>query len=552
MANDRWMWDATATLEALGAAEVALWVWEPEKDRLRLTGATRALGLGPLAPDCSSAALRALALPQDRAIAEDLLRVQPPGGEVAVRLRMRGGEPSVWRGVWLEEGLRAAGVVAAEVRFAASGQDNLTGLADRRSFITLARERLQVPGQHELIVADLDRLRRLNEALGHERADLVLAALGSRLAAAFPPGALLARIGEDEFAALAPKDLSPGAEALRRALEQPLRVAGFDIHPTLSIGAVEAPGGDEAPEAAELLRRAELAVESAKSNGRGGAAAYGRSLETDGLSRLALEGDLKGALRRGELTPFYQPIVRLSTGALSGFEALVRWRHPRRGLLMPEQFLPLCEEMGLMPELGAMMMREAARQLAVWRGRHRAAGELTVAVNLSTGEIDRPDLVADVTEIRRETDLPPGALKLEVTEGDVMRDPDRAALILRALRSAGAALALDDFGTGFSSLSYLTRLPFDTLKIDRYFVRTMATNEGSLKIVSSVVKLGQDLSMEVVAEGVENAGMARQLQLLGCDYGQGFGYAPALSAQEAEVYLNESYVDGAAPVKARG
>jgi c-di-GMP-specific phosphodiesterase len=552
MANDRWMWDATATLEALGAAQVALWVWEPEKDRLRLTGATRALGLGPLAPDCSSAAFRALAMPQDRAIAEEILRVQPPGGEVAARLRLRGGGPCIWRGEWLEEGVRAAGVVAAEVRFAASGLDALTGLADRRSFITLARERLQTPGQHELIVADLDRLRRLNEALGHERADLVLAALGSRLSAAFPPGALLARIGEDEFAALAQVGSSPGAEGLRRALEQPLRVAGFDIHPTLSIGAVEAPGGEEAPEAAELLRRAELAVEAAKSNGRGGAAAYGRGLETDGLSRLALEGDLKGALRRGELTPFYQPIVRLSTGALSGFEALARWRHPRRGLLMPEQFLPLCDEMGLMSELGAMMMREAAKQLSIWRKRHRAAGELTVAVNLSTGEIDRPDLVADVVQIRRETDLPPGALKLEVTESDVMRDPDRAAVVLRSLRDAGAALALDDFGTGFSSLSYLTRLPFDTLKIDRYFVRTMATNEGSAKIVSSVVKLGQDLAMEVVAEGVENAGMARQLLALGCDYGQGFGYAPALSAQEAEVYLNESYVDGAAPVKARG
>jgi c-di-GMP-specific phosphodiesterase len=550
MPNERWIWDATATLEALGAADVALWVWEPEKDRLRLTGATRALGLGALAPDCSSAALRALALPQDRAMADDILRVQQPGVPVAVRLRMRGGV-CIWRGVWLEEGVRAAGVVAPEVHFAASDQDPLTGLLDRKSFIARARERLASPGAHELIVADLDRLRRLNEALGHERADLVLAALGSRLAAAFPAGALLARIGEDEFAALSPVGQSPGPEALRRALEQPLRVAGFDIHPTLSIGAVEAQGGEDAPEAAELLRRAELAIESAKSNGRGQQAAYGRSLETDGLSRLALEGDLKGAMGRGELEPFYQPIVRLSTGALSGFEALVRWRHPRRGLLSPDQFLPLLDEMGLMHEIGQMMMMSAARQLAAWRQRHRAAGELTVAVNLSTGEIDRPGLVADVAAIRKETGLPPGALKLEVTEGDVMRDPDRAAVILRSLRAAGAALALDDFGTGFSSLSYLTRLPFDTLKIDRYFVRTMAANEGSAKIVRSIIKLGQDLSMEVVAEGVENAVMAQALQDLGCDYGQGFGYAPALSAQEAEVYLNESYVDGAAPVKAR-
>ncbi|HEY8574181.1 bifunctional diguanylate cyclase/phosphodiesterase [Phenylobacterium sp.] len=553
MPGDPWIWDATGTLEALGAADVALWMWEPDRDRLRLTGATRALGLGPLAPDCSSAALRALSLPQDRAVADDLLRIQDPGTEIAVRLRMRGGVVCIWRGVWLEEGRRAAGVAAPETKFAGSDQDPLTGLLDRKSFVLRARERLQTPGRHELIVADLDRLRRLNEALGHERADLVLAALGSRLAAAFPPEALLARIGEDEFAAFTPAEASPGAEALRAALEQPLRVAGFDIHPTLSIGAVGAAGGADAPEAAELLRRAELAVESAKKNGgRGGAAAYGRGLETDGLSRLALEGDLKGALGRSELTPYYQPIVRLSTGALSGFEALVRWRHPRRGLLLPEEFLPLCEEMGMMPALGAMMMREAARQLAAWRLRHAAAGELSVAVNLSTGEIDRPDLVSDVAAIRDETGLPPGALKLEVTEGDVMRDPERAAEVLGALRKAGAGLALDDFGTGFSSLSYLTRLPFDTLKIDRYFVRTMATNAGSQKIVSSVVKLGQDLELEVVAEGVENAGMARALLSLGCDYGQGFGYAPALSPQEAEVYLNESYVDGAAPLKARG
>ena len=545
-------WDATTAIEALAAADTALWIWTPAEDQMRFTGATRALGLGPLAPECSGAAFTAVAVPSDRSLAERILKPQEEGTEVAVRLRMRDSETCIWRGVWLEDGLRAAGVVALETKFAGSDRDVLTGLLDRKTFVTRARERLQSPGHHELVVADLDRLRRLNEALGHERADLVLAALGSRLAAAFPPNALLARVGEDEFAVLAPTSRPSAAETLRQALEQPLRVAGFDIHPTLSIGAVEAVGGEDAPEAAELLRRAELAVEAAKSNGRGGAAAYGRSLESDGLSRLALESDLRGAMGRNEIVPFYQPIVRLSTGALSGFEALVRWRHPRRGLLTPDQFLPLCEEMGLMSELGAMMMRQAGHQLAAWRRDHHAAGELTVAVNLSTGEIDRPDLVSDVAAIRRETGLPPGALKLEVTEGDVMRDPDRAAVVLRKLREAGAALALDDFGTGFSSLSYLTRLPFDTLKIDRYFVRTMSTNEGSVKIVSSVVKLGQDLDLEVVAEGVENAQMAGHLLSLGCDYGQGFGYAPALSPQEAEVYLNESYVDGAAPVKARG
>jgi c-di-GMP-specific phosphodiesterase len=544
-------WDPTTALEALAAADVALWIWTPSEDRLRLTGATRSLGLGPLAPECTAAAFSALALPQDRALAEQLLATREEGAEVSVRLRMRNSETCLWRGVWLEEGGRAAGVAALEVKFAGSDTDALTGLLDRRTFIARAREALAQDGEYELVVADLDRLRRLNEALGHERADMVLAALGSRLAAAFPKSVIPARVGEDEFAILAPEGLARPAERVRAALEQPLRVAGFDIYPTLSIGAVRVVGGAEAPEAAELLRRAELAVEAAKTGGRGGAAAYGRSLESDGLSRLALEADLRNAFQRGEIEPFYQPIVRLDTGAVAGFEALARWRHPKRGIVPPDEFLTLAMEMGLMNDLGLHMMQTSARQLAEWLDRHPTAGNLFVSVNLSAGEIERAGLTDDVARIRAETGLPRGALKLEVTESDIMRDPDRAAVILKAMKDAGASLALDDFGTGFSSLSYLARLPFDTLKIDRYFVRTMGADEGSAKIVRSVVALGRDLSLEVVAEGVETAVLARQLLSVGCHYGQGFGYAPALAAQEAEVYLNESLVDGAAPLKAR-
>ena len=553
-AHDRFVWDTTATLEALGAAGVVLWMWDPDRDKIRLTGAVRALGLGPLAPECSSAALLALVSPQDRNLLEGLLRRKPPGADVSARAQMRGAESCLWRGVWLEEGSRAAGVVAPERRFAVERRDGLTGLLERRAFIAHAAERLTVPAPYVLMVADLDRLRRLNEALGHERADMVLAALGSRLVAAFPAETLLARIGEDEFAILTPDTGNGPAETVRAALEQPLRVAGFDIYPTLSVGQVKCEGGDAAPDAAELLRRAELNLEVAKGARRNGPAmGVVKATGADGLTRLALEADLRGALGRGEIVPYYQPVVRLSTGAISGFEALVRWRHPRRGLVAPDEFLALADEMGLLLEIGAHMLATSAVQLAQWRKSHRAAGELTVSVNLSTVEIDRPNLIPDVERLIKETGLPPGALKLEITESDIMRDPERAAQILLALKRAGAALALDDFGTGFSSLSYLTRLPFDTLKIDRYFVRTMSSNEGSAKIVRSVVNLGRDLDLEVVAEGVENAAMAEHLQKLGCDYGQGYGYAPALSAQEAEVYLNESYVDGAAPVvKSRG
>jgi c-di-GMP-specific phosphodiesterase len=544
-------WDATAAIEALAAAESALWIWTPEQDSLRFTGATRSLGLGPLAPDCSGAAFIALAMPQDRALAERILKPAEEGTEIAVRLRMRGSETCLWRGVWLEDGLRAAGMVALETRLAGSDKDSLTGLLDRRTFLARAAETLTEPGEYQMIVADIDRLRRLNEALGHERTDMVIAALGSRLATAFSVDASPARIGEDEFAAVVPRGVGNAAERMRDALEQPLRVAGFDIYPTVSIGSVACEGGPDAPDAAEVLRRVELAVGSAKKYGRGGSAVYGRALESDSLTRLALEADLRNAFVRGEIEPFFQPIVNLNTGAVAGFEALARWRHPKRGLVPPDEFLGLTEEMGLMNDLGLMMMTQSARQLADWLQRHPMAGKLFCSVNLSVGEIERPNLVEDVARVIKETGLPRGALKLEVTEGDIMRDTATAAVILRKLKDVGASLALDDFGTGFSSLSYLARLPFDTLKIDRYFVLTMNKDEGSAKIVKSIVNLGRDLSLEVVAEGVENATLAKLLLDAQCHYGQGFGYAPALPAQEAEVYLDESLSDGSAPLKAR-
>lgn len=538
-------------IEALAAADAVLWEWAPGQDRMTMFGAAHSLGLGPLAPDCSSAEFIALAMPQDRQQAEQIIKPREEGAEIAIRLRMRESQTCIWRGVWLEDGLRAAGVVALETRFSASHRDPLTGLLERRAFLARMGETLTQSQRYDLIVADVDRLRRLNEALGPERTDMVLAALGSRLAAAIPADCLPARIGEDEFAVLLPKTGNNGPQRVREALEQPLRIAGFDIYPTMAIGAVVAEGGPDAADPSELLRRAELAVEQAKSVGRGGAAAYGRALETDSLSRLALESDLRNAFVRGEIVPFFQPIVNLDTGAVAGFEALARWQHPTRGLVPPDEFLGLADEMGLMGQLGLLMMSESTRQLARWLEKFPQAGDLFCSVNLSVGEIERPSLVEDVARIIAQTGLPRGALKLEVTESDIMRDTNQAASVLARLKEAGASLALDDFGTGFSSLSYLAKLPFDTLKIDRYFVLTMDTDEGSAKIVRSVVNLGRDLSLEVVAEGVENSGLANLLLAAQCHYGQGFGYAPALASQEAEVYLNESLADGVAPIKRR-
>ena len=535
---------------ALAHGQGVLWRWDAARDRLSLTGAAGALGFGALLPECSSAAALAMVLPQDHAQMRALLEPQPPGSQVWARLHMRGGEACLWRGQWREAGL-ALGMVTPHFDAQGPSRDSLTGLLDRQGFIREMRERLHSSQAYDLVVADLDRLRRLNEALGHERADRVLATLGSRLAAAFGSQAVLARIGEDEFAVLMPSSEQEASHQVRDAMEPPLRVAGFDIHPSVSIGAVQVQGGEDALEASELLRRAELAVESVKASGGGAIAVYGRGLETDGLTRLALESDLRAAIERGEIVPYFQPIIHLSTGRLSGFEALARWQHPRRGLLMPADFLSLCQDMGLLSALGAHMLKASARQLAQWRSKYPNAADLTCSVNLSTGEMDRPGLVEEVGQVILDAGLPAGAIKLELTESDIMRNPQKAGLVLGQLRAVGAGLSLDDFGTGFSSLSYLTRLPFDVLKIDCYFVRTMEFNEGSAKIVRSVVNLGRDLALEVVAEGIENATIAEQLQALGCDYGQGFGYAQALPAAEAEAIINRSQIQTDEPLRVR-
>jgi len=540
-------------LEALAAASLAAWRWEPGDQKLYLTGAVETVGLGALAPVCQPAALLALTAPCDLPVAEHLFSGGPPGQSIVcfLRLAIAGESRSVlWRGAWLESGA-ACGVVYEAQPGDGAGCDRLTGLLDRSAFLEVVEERLQRPGAVRLIAADLARLRRLNEALGPAGADLVLQALAARLAAAFPASSHPARIGEDEFALLIEDDgARPDARLdLREALERPLRIRGFDIHPTLWIAESRVEGGDDAPDAHELMRRTALALDAAKAAGKSPMTVTANKPLGDSLTRLALEADLHGALERGEIVPFYQPIAHLASGRLAGFEALARWVHPVRGLVMPDDFLPHLADAGLMNALGRHMLRTSAAQVAAWRRTHPDAGELFVAVNLSTGELDDERLVEFVGDMVRLNGLPPRALKVEITESDIMRDPERAAVVLAELRAAGAGISLDDFGTGFSSLAYLTRLPFETLKIDRYFVRTMADNEGSAKIVRSVASLGRDLGLEVVAEGVETLAVARQLHALGCEYGQGYGYAKALDAQAAEVYLNESYLDDGAPIK---
>lgn len=418
--------------------------------------------------------------------------------------------------------------------------DPLTGLLNRQGFIHAARQLLTTPGDYDLVVGDLNRFRRLNEALGHERADIVLELLTLRLRDAFPDNALLARLGEDEFAVLTLRGFPRVSERMRNALERPINVAGFDIQPTFSMGAVAVEGGEHALESAELLRRAEMAVEAAQSKGAGGVASYKRDLESDGLTRLALEGELRKAFISGEIQAWYQPIVNLDSGRITGFEALARWVHPKRGIIPPDHFLGAARDLGMMIDLGTIIMNATVKVLSRWKQAYALPEGFFISVNLSAPEIERLHLIEDVSRLIRDAGLPPKCLKLEVTESDVMRDPQASARVLEALRDAGAGIALDDFGTGFSSLSYLAKLPFDTLKIDRSFVATMKTEPSSEKIVRSILTLGRDFGLDVVAEGVEDMDLADRLAKLGCQMGQGWGFAKALKATEAEAFLVQS------------
>lgn len=415
--------------------------------------------------------------------------------------------------------------------------DPLTGLYNRYGFLKAAQTILQQSGEFDLVVGDLNRFRRLNEALGHERADLVLGLLARRLREVFDDKALLARLGEDEFAVLTLRGFPRVSERMRTALERSITVAGFDIHPTFSMGAVSVDGGEHALEAGELLRRAEMAVEVAQAKGVGSVASYKHDLETDGLTQLALEAELRKAFISGEIIAYYQPIIDLSSGRIAGFEALARWVHPKRGLIRPDHFLGLTRDMGLLCDLTNIILNQTVKNLAKWRATHNLPDSFFISVNLSAADIERAHLVEDISRLIRSHELPPKALKLEVTESDVMRDPHAAARVLGSLRDAGAGIALDDFGTGFSSLSYLARLPLDTLKIDRSFVSTMITERASEKIVRSVLTLGRDFGLEVVAEGVEDMVLAENLAQLGCHFGQGWGFAKALKEGEAESYM---------------
>ncbi|MDW8046870.1 MAG: bifunctional diguanylate cyclase/phosphodiesterase [Chloroflexota bacterium] len=417
--------------------------------------------------------------------------------------------------------------------------DPLTGLLNRAHFLATLRQTLREAGADEQVAVlffDLDRFKLINDTLGHAVGDRLLVALSQRLQRLAAPHRLLARLAGDEFVLLirsarAEAEAIDCARSIVAACARPYAIDGHDLFASASVGiAVGVPGRDTAH---DLLRRADIALYRAKEAGRARFALFAPEWEEPSEERLSLEAGLRRAIARGQLRLAYQPVYRLADGALAGFEALLRWHHPHRGVLTPGQFLELAEETGEMPKIGRWVLDEAARFAAGLRrlGFGTTDPPPTVFVNLSASEFSQPELASTVQAALRRAEASPALLGIEITETVLMRDVSAAARNLARLREEGVRVAIDDFGTGYSSLAYLELLPVDGLKIDASFVGALGRSERAEAIVQSVVQLAAGLGLSVTAEGIETGEQAAYLRELGCGFGQGHYFAPPMERE---------------------
>ena len=426
-----------------------------------------------------------------------------------------------------------------------ASHDGLTGLPNRALFrerASLAIRRFHRDGRRgsAIMFLDLDRFKQVNESLGHDAGDRLLVQIASRLEDAQRPGDTVARLGGDEFAFLL-EDVSLPSEAgevAMRVLESlgaEFPAEGGDLFTSASIGIALSKSGYQ--RADEMLRDAEIAMYRAKAAGKNRYEVFDRAMRQSAVALLELETELRWALERNEFVMHYQPIVGLGDGRLIGFEALVRWRHPRRGLVAPAQFIAVAEETGLIVPLGWLVLQESCSQLADWQRRYPTEPALAVSINVS-GKLFMQDGVVErfIGLLERNT-LHPSSLRLEITETSVMDHGDAALQRLTELRALGVQLHIDDFGTGYASLSYLQRFRYDTLKIDRSFISTTERSEDSNAIVQTILALGSLLEMNVIAEGVETAAQAQWLRDLNCPQGQGFWFARPMDVESAEAVL---------------
>ena len=415
-------------------------------------------------------------------------------------------------------------VLAAEKIAHAAHHDVLTGLANRAELRKCMREALDGlasdNGSFSVFVMDLDRFKAINDTFGHATGDAVLRAVATRIRANVRDGDVVARLGGDEFAILVRiaeqqrEQSSVIAARLLEAISAPYEIDGLSLHIGVSIGIAMAP--DHGNNADTLIRNADSALYKVKANGKNAFCFFNDQLEAEAQERRELESDLRGALARSEFELHYQPVVRMGARTIEGAEALLRWRHPQRGLISPDIFIPIAEETGLIIPIGEWVIERACAEATLW------PIEATVAVNLSTAQLGRTDLVGVVTRALLDANLAPHRLELEVTESIFLRNDDALLSDLHQLHDIGIRLALDDFGTGYSSLGYLRKLPFDKIKIDKSFVHDLGTDAQSAAIICAVANLARSLDMDTTAEGVETEEQAQLVAAAGCTLAQGY------------------------------
>ena len=430
--------------------------------------------------------------------------------------------------------------------------DALTGLPNRALLLehlrkALLGEKRKNQTVFAVLFLDFDRFKIINDSLGHMEGDNLLIMIARRLESAIRDEDIVARLGGDEFTVMIDNvggidEVLTVVERIQKSFEFPFALSEGEVFMSASIGIALSDTQYVTPE--EVLRDADIAMYKAKAGGRARYEIFNAAMHEQANYRLSLETEMRTALEKKEFQVFYQPIVELKSSRITGFEALIRWMHPLRGIISPTDFIPLAEENGLIVPIGEWVLNESCRQLSEWRNGNSLYEELAISVNLSLRQFDKPDLVERIAAILKLNDLPPHLLRLEITESHLMENADKTAEVMHRLRELGVKISIDDFGTGYSSLSYLHQLPVNYLKIDRSFVSRMQNNREKNEIVRTVLLLAENLGFQVIAEGVETIQQAEQLEMLNCDFAQGFLYSKPVSAAEALKLLTENSIFG--------